>query len=532
MKRTLCLLTALAFLLSCPAMAGAAKKEADPVPTCASCGQESAGQPFCPYCGAEETDNAGQHRPGSPRPGGVPAGSVTPGDAQAVADRYGISLKDGVPLYTPSDPQPLCAYIVLDSRCEAGLTQGGIQAVTSGTMPGELLNAVQACARKIHEYSEGMVRFVKDPDQADILISVLQSYSFKGDYASSGGGKAKGYSCKLTLTAYQLTYPAYTVSVSETNTPADSVRLSGGGTFWMDTPELYKNAQLPSFSETILYWYGYKKDRAIGPKDRHDLTRLMETLAARGYYSGKLSGFKDTDVTEAIRALQTGSGIIPTGKTTDLFTLSAVYFDDRTTEPFRDSYLRERVMDAGRTEQVCPGCSYLYRRDLGYGFCPHCGAKLPEYPSEGVRPAADQASPGDILTFGRYEQDGNLLNGLEPIEWIVLEEKDDLLLVISRYVLLGHQYKGQYSSVNGKTLFVSAWLNDQFRSAAFTRREQARIQYTKLPEQKTNGVYIFSLLTRKPRRCLPQTKTGPASRRHMPARQGSPSEKGKPAAGG
>ena len=31
---------------------------------------------------------------------------------------------------------------------------------------------------------------------------------------------------------------------------------------------------------------------------------------------------------------------------------------------------------------------------------------------------------GDILTFGRYEQDDNEENGPEEIEWIVLDAKD------------------------------------------------------------------------------------------------------------
>ena len=32
---------------------------------------------------------------------------------------------------------------------------------------------------------------------------------------------------------------------------------------------------------------------------------------------------------------------------------------------------------------------------------------------------------GEEITLGRFEQDNNLENGMEDIEWIVLEEKED-----------------------------------------------------------------------------------------------------------
>ena len=40
-----------------------------------------------------------------------------------------------------------------------------------------------------------------------------------------------------------------------------------------------------------------------------------------------------------------------------------------------------------------------------------------------------------ILAFGKYEQDNNPDNGPEEIEWIVLEEQDGNLLLLSRYGL-------------------------------------------------------------------------------------------------
>ena len=49
-------------------------------------------------------------------------------------------------------------------------------------------------------------------------------------------------------------------------------------------------------------------------------------------------------------------------------------------------------------------------------------------------------SPGDIVTFGEYEQDHNRQNGAEPIEWIVLDTDGDYLFLVSRYILDRQRY--------------------------------------------------------------------------------------------
>ncbi|MBQ5607687.1 MAG: hypothetical protein IIU86_01525 [Oscillospiraceae bacterium] len=42
---------------------------------------------------------------------------------------------------------------------------------------------------------------------------------------------------------------------------------------------------------------------------------------------------------------------------------------------------------------------------------------------------------GDVITFGTYEQDNNLDNGAETIEWLVLNREGNKALVISKYCL-------------------------------------------------------------------------------------------------
>ena len=54
-------------------------------------------------------------------------------------------------------------------------------------------------------------------------------------------------------------------------------------------------------------------------------------------------------------------------------------------------------------------------------------------------------SVGDIVTFGSYEQDNNLSNGKEAIEWLVLDIQDGKALLLSKYGLETKEYNtGDY----------------------------------------------------------------------------------------
>lgn len=92
----------------------------------------------------------------------------------------------------------------------------------------------------------------------------------------------------------------------------------------------------------------------------------------------------------------------------------------------------------------------------------------------------------NIISFGSYEQDNDKANGKESIEWIILEEKEDKLLVISKYVLDRHRYG--VGEVTWETSDVREWLNTEFINEAFTEEEQERILFTEL-ENPDNADY-------------------------------------------
>ena len=90
------------------------------------------------------------------------------------------------------------------------------------------------------------------------------------------------------------------------------------------------------------------------------------------------------------------------------------------------------------------------------------------------------AVPGDTVTFGAYEQDGDTSNGAEAIEWIVLDRKGTSVLVVSKKVLAAQIHTDSDTTVNhngrlwkSSTLFD--WLNGIFLNSAFSETEQERI---------------------------------------------------------
>ncbi len=99
---------------------------------------------------------------------------------------------------------------------------------------------------------------------------------------------------------------------------------------------------------------------------------------------------------------------------------------------------------------------------------------------------------GDTFKFGAYEQDNNIENGKEPIEWIVLSNTNNELLVLSRHVLDLIKYNEEFSDITWADCSLRKWLNEDFFNTAFDEEEQYRIKTKELkngdnPEYGTAG---------------------------------------------
>ena len=99
-------------------------------------------------------------------------------------------------------------------------------------------------------------------------------------------------------------------------------------------------------------------------------------------------------------------------------------------------------------------------------------------PIEKYSSTLKDASVGDIVKFGAYEQDNNSTNGKEEIEWKVLAKEGNKALVISKYALDAQPYNTLWADVTWETCSLRQWLNETFISDAFSTDEQNMIQTT------------------------------------------------------
>lgn len=90
--------------------------------------------------------------------------------------------------------------------------------------------------------------------------------------------------------------------------------------------------------------------------------------------------------------------------------------------------------------------------------------------------ALESAHTGDMVLFGAYEQGSDPNNEKESVEWLVLDEEQDSLLLFSRYALEWKPYL--LAASEGSDL--AAWLNASFINNAFSPEEQAIILPTDL----------------------------------------------------
>ncbi len=113
----------------------------------------------------------------------------------------------------------------------------------------------------------------------------------------------------------------------------------------------------------------------------------------------------------------------------------------------------------------------------------YCDNKSP-YIKDSHKKLSD-VNKGDTIIFGSYEQDNNLRNGEEDIEWSVLDVNDGKALIISKYVL----DRIQYSRIcdddwSWERCGLRKWLNYSFYRNAFSDAQKTYIKETLLDNSK------------------------------------------------
>ena len=93
---------------------------------------------------------------------------------------------------------------------------------------------------------------------------------------------------------------------------------------------------------------------------------------------------------------------------------------------------------------------------------------------------------GETIEFGNYPQDKD---GTEkPIEWIVMKNEGNQVLLLSKYVLDAKPYNEELEEVTWETSDIRQWLNNEFYTTAFNKTEKAKIQ-TSLIKNEDNSKY-------------------------------------------
>ena len=95
---------------------------------------------------------------------------------------------------------------------------------------------------------------------------------------------------------------------------------------------------------------------------------------------------------------------------------------------------------------------------------------------------------GETIEFGNYPQDKD---GTEkPIEWIVMKNEGNQILLLSKYVLDAKPYNKEWEdvTVTWETSDIRKWLNNEFYTTAFNKTEKAKIQ-TSLIKNEDNSEY-------------------------------------------
>lgn len=116
--------------------------------------------------------------------------------------------------------------------------------------------------------------------------------------------------------------------------------------------------------------------------------------------------------------------------------------------------------------------------------------KYPKYKGADVT-VADMVAVGNTVTFGVYEQDNDLKNGPEPLQWKVLKKTGKRVLLFSEKIIDARAFHEVYIGVRWRDSDIRTWLNGDFMKNTFTEAEQKLIPQVELLDNG-NEWYVIS----------------------------------------
>lgn len=106
------------------------------------------------------------------------------------------------------------------------------------------------------------------------------------------------------------------------------------------------------------------------------------------------------------------------------------------------------------------------------------------------------ASVGQVITMGTYQQEAEEEKSPTPVEWVILAKKDSKALLVSRYVLDIREFGDPDIGADWKNSSLRSWLNGSFYETAFSSAERKKIQSTACENEgsavTTDKIFILS----------------------------------------
>ena len=149
-----------------------------------------------------------------------------------------------------------------------------------------------------------------------------------------------------------------------------------------------------------------------------------------------------------------------------------------------DEAINEALSSCEEAEKVYGGLTFFKDSQTRKTACSQRKEALKTEKERRWQAQLKKAAIGSYVIFGTYEQDNNLANGNEDIEWLVLAKENNRLLVISRYALDSKHYHDQHVAVTWETCTLRTWLNQDFLNTAFSSAEQAMIPTVTVKAEK------------------------------------------------
>ena len=103
-----------------------------------------------------------------------------------------------------------------------------------------------------------------------------------------------------------------------------------------------------------------------------------------------------------------------------------------------------------------------------------CRERINNLKNSDIKMQCYLASVGDTVLYGEYEQDNNVENGKEVVEWIVIDKTKDSVFLLAKSCLSAQQYHTSDDNViEWKESSLRMWLNDNFINDIFSKEQQS-----------------------------------------------------------